>query len=214
MNKKNNVFTIIIAIVIIIIIGLLIWGGNKNKINTLSKTSAPAVDQHGHPIAANISTTSLSELVNKPAQDFALADKDGKIYFLNELRGKNIILFFNEGLMCYPACWNQIVSFANDERFKKEDVVVLSVVVDSAEDWQNAIKKMPELAKATVVFDNGAVVSKKYGVLTTKSSMHYGSLPGHTYIIIDKEGIVRNIFDDSQMAIRNDKLVEEINKLN
>ena len=44
--------------------------------------------------------------------------------------------------------------------------------------------------------------------------MHPGSLPGHTYVVIDKKGIVRYIFDDPNMGIRNDQLVAEITKLN
>lgn len=207
MNKKINVSTIIIAIGIVTAIGILIWGNSKNK------TNSPAVDQHGMPIVTNTSATSLNELVNKSAPDFALADKDGKIYSSNELRGKNIILFFNEGLMCYPACWNQIVSFAKDERFKNTDTVVLSVVVDSPEEWQKAVKQMPELAEATVVFDKDATISKQLGMLTTASSMHYGLFPGHTYMVIDKEGIIRYVFDDPNMGIRNDQLVAELSKL-
>ena len=197
MNKNNNVSIIIIAVIIVAAVGFLIWSGGKNK------TSAPAVDQYEIPIS-----------VNKSAPDFALADKDGKIYSLKELRGKNIILFFNEGLMCYPACWNQIVALAKDERFKNTDTVVLSVVVDPPEEWQKAIEKMPELAEATVVFDKDATVSKKFNTLKTASSMHYGSLPGHTYVIIDKEGIIRYVFDDPNMGIRNDQLVAELSKLN
>lgn len=195
MNKNNNNFFIIIAVIIAAAIGLMIYSGGKNK------TSTPAA-------------APLNGLVNKPAPNFALADKDGKIYSLNELRGKNIILFFNEGLMCYPACWNQIVALAKDERFKNTDTVVLSVVVDSPEEWQKAIAQMPELAQATVVFDKDATVSKKLGMLKTTSSMHYGLFPGHTYVLIDKEGIVRYVFDDPNMGIHNDQLIAELEKLN
>lgn len=49
-------------------------------------------------------------------------------------------------------------------------------------------------------------------MLKTSSSMHYGSLPGHTYVIIDKEGMVRHVFDDPNMSIHNDQLVAEISK--
>ena len=208
MNKKINVSTVIIAGVIVVAVGLLIWGGSKNKV------SAPALDQHGHPLATNVSAVPLDTFINKLSPDFTLADKDGKIYSLNELRGKNTVLFFNEGLMCYPACWNQIVALAKDERFKNADTVVLSVVVDPPGEWQKAIEQMPELAKATVVFDKNAVISKKFGMLTTASSMHYGSLPGHSFILIDKEGVIRHIFDDPNMSIHNDELVKEIVKLN
>ncbi|KKS19352.1 MAG: Alkyl hydroperoxide reductase/ Thiol specific antioxidant/ Mal allergen [Candidatus Roizmanbacteria bacterium GW2011_GWC2_41_7] len=207
MNKNNNVSTIIIATIIIVAVSFLIWGGSKNK------TSAPVVDQHGMSVAANISAASLDDLVNKSAPDFALADKDGKLYSLNELRGKNIILFFNEGLMCYPACWNQIVALDKDEIFKNTDTVILSVVVDPPEEWQKAIEQMPELAEATVVFDKDAAISKRFNMLTTASSMHYGSLPGHTFVLINKEGIIKHIFDDPNMSIHNDQLVAEISKL-
>lgn len=210
--KKNNTKTIITAVGVIALIGALFYFGGGNK------TSAPintALDPHGHNNAtANVSLASLNNLMDKPAPAFSLADRDGRVYSSDNLRGKKVVLFFNEGLMCYPACWNQIVALSKDDRFKNDDTVVLSVVVDSKEDWQSAINKMPELAQATVVFDVGAAVAKTFGVLTTPSSMHVGSLPGHTYVLIDKEGTVRYVFDDPNMGIRNDQLVEEIAKLN
>ncbi len=212
MKKNNNIFIVVFAALAVITVGLIVYSGGRNK------TSAPALDQHGHPIASSASVSAApfnpDKLINQPTPDFALADKDGKIYSLNELRGKNIILFFNEGLMCYPACWNQIVALAQDERFQNTDTLVLSVVVDSPGEWQKAIEKMPELAEATVVFDKNAVVSKEFGVLTAESSMHYGSLPGHTFVLIDKAGIIKHIFDDPNMGLHNDQLVAELGKLN
>lgn len=208
MSKKINTSTIIIVLVIVGAVGILIWGGSKNK------TTTPAVDQHGMPFSVNTSAVPISELMNKPMPDFSFTDREGKVYSRDALRGKNVVLFFNEGLMCYPACWNQIVALARDERFKTEDAVVLSIVADSPQDWQQAINKMPELAEATVVFDNGASASKAFGVLSLASSMHPGSLPGHTYVLIDKEGVIEHIFDDPNMSIHNDQLIAELNKLN
>lgn len=208
---KSNIETILSVAGAILLVGVLFYFGGRNQTST--PASNTAIDPHGHNTIANVSLAALNDLVNKSAPDFSLADRDGKIYSPAKLRGKNIILFFNEGLMCYPACWNQIMSLARDERFKNEDKVVLSVVVDSKEDWQKAINKMPELAQATVVFDDGAIVAKKFGVLTTPSSMHVGLFPGHTYVLIDKEGIVRFVFDDPSMGIRNDQIVAEIAKL-
>ena len=72
---------------------------------------------------------------------------------------------------------------------------------------------MPELAGATVLFDGNREVSKKYGVLTLPSSMHKGQFPGHSYVLIDKEGTVRYIRDDVSMAVRNDELSAEVDKL-
>lgn len=188
--KKNNTTTIAVVIGIIALVGWLFYLGGRNK-----------------------SSVPMGDLVGKPAPAFSLTDRDGKAYSSDSLRGENIVLFFNEGLMCYPACWNQIAALSKDDRFKNNDTAVLSVVVDSKEDWRQAVNKMPELAQAMVVFDSGASASKKFGVLSLASSMHPGLYPGHTYVIIDKEGIVRYVFDDPNMGIRNDQLAAEIAKL-
>ena len=43
--------------------------------------------------------------------------------------------------------------------------------------------------------------------------MHYGQLPGHTYVVIDGNGVIRHVYDDPNMAIHNDQLVDELKKL-
>lgn len=156
---------------------------------------------------------SLEGLLNNPAPQFSLEDRDGNKYSSENLKGKNVVLFFNEGIMCYPACWGQMSSLGADSRFQGPDVVALSVVVDSKNDWISAIRKMPELEKATMVFDTQKSVSRAFNVLATPSSMHYGSLPGHTYVLIDKQGIVRFVYDDPRMAINNDLIFSEVQKL-
>ncbi len=106
-----------------------------------------------------------------------------------------------------------MVTFVRDDRLNREDTIVLSVVVDSPEEWQEAIRQMPELTEAIVVFDDDTMVSKQFGMLATESSMHKGLFPGHSYVVIDKEGIVRYVLDDPSMRINNDKLVAELDKL-
>ncbi len=213
MNEKNNASAVIMLVITVAVVGVLIWGASRNGGSELAAVRTPIVDMHGNPLDVDISATSLNELVGKPAPDFALADINGKTYSLSELRGKNIIIFFNEGLMCYPSCWEQMVTFVRDDRLNQEDAIVLSVVVDSPEEWQGAIRQMPELAEAVVVFDDNTEVSKRFSMLTTESSMHKGLFPGHSYVVIDKEGIVRYVLDDPSMRINNDKLVTELGKL-
>ncbi len=153
-----------------------------------------------------------NDLIGKRLPEIELKDKDGKVFDLASLKDKNVVLFFNEGLMCYPACWNQMVSFVNDQRFNDGNTIAISVVTDSPQEWQKAYQKMPDLAKATVLFDQGAMSSDYLGILSMGSSMHTGQLPGHTYILLDKQGIVRDIFDDANMGVNNDMLMEKINK--
>ncbi|MBI5230509.1 MAG: redoxin domain-containing protein [Candidatus Magasanikbacteria bacterium] len=186
---------------------------NKNTATAKTQESQDGIAGHHSGNGGKASTAGIDALVGKSVPDFAFVDKDGKTYSKESLKGKKIVLFFNEGLMCYPACWEQIVQLASDNRLNNADTVVLSIVVDSAKDWQSAVKKMPELAKATVVFDTDKQVSNNFGVLTTPSSMHFGSLPGHSYVIIDREGIVQHVYDDPRMAIHNNQLVDELAKL-
>lgn len=151
-------------------------------------------------------------LIGKPMPDIRLSDMDGNAYPMEGLRGKNVVLFFNEGLMCYPACWNQMVSFGADARFNSADTAAISVVTDAPQDWRRAVAQVPDLAKAVILFDAGAATSRQLGILSMGSSMHPGQLPGHTYILIDKKGIVREIFDDQNMGDNSEAILRKIAK--
>lgn len=152
-------------------------------------------------------------LEGKPAPDFSLKDQNGKAFRLSEQRGKKVILFFNEGIMCYPACWDQMAALGTDKQLNNDSVVSASIVTDERSAWDSAIKKMPELASGTVLYDTDKNVSTTYDVLLLPSSMHRGIMPGHTYIVVDEQGIVRYTSDDPSMGIRNDELVMQISKL-
>ncbi|OGM13019.1 hypothetical protein A3A76_01995 [Candidatus Woesebacteria bacterium RIFCSPLOWO2_01_FULL_39_23] len=182
---------------------------NSNNSKVLSQ-NAGSTDDHHKP--QPVDSAVFNNLQGKPAPDFNLEAYDGKEYKLSDLKGQNVLLFFNEGLMCYPACWNQIAAFGKDKELA-DKAVVLNITADPKNQWKEAVTKMPELSPATVLFDSNRAVSNAYGVLKLESSMHRGQFPGHTYVLIDKEGVVRFIKDDVQMAVRNKELLEEINKL-
>lgn len=177
----------------------------------------PTQDMQTDPMTSHHEGTAADSsvfygLVGKKAPDFTLESYGGKTVTLSKLKGKNVILFFNEGLMCYPACWNQIASFGKDTDLVQK-AVILNITVDSGNAWREATDKMPALAAATVLFDSTRQASQKYGVLTLPSSMHKGQFPGHSYVIIDKEGVVKFVRDDVSMAVRNSELAQELSKL-
>ena len=191
MENEINIKTValILALVIMPVVAILF-------INQLNKPNAK-----------------LDGLLNNPAPSFSLNDRNGNNYSSDNLKGKNVVLFFSEGLACYPACWNQIASFATDQRFNTADTVALSIVLDTPEDWQKVTNKMDGIDKANIVFDKGGQISRLFGTLTATSSMRNGTSPGHTYILIDKQGIVRYVYDDPSMAVRNDQIFSEVEKL-
>ncbi len=199
-KKKNTTAIIVtIAIVAFVIGGIYMLGRGSGD--------PQAGGDPMHPGSATASSGSPNDLVGKPAPQFSLQDRHGTTYTNDSLKGKNVVLFFNEGIMCYPACWNQMVALP---QLNDSNTIALSVVIDQPSDWQSAIQKMPELGNATVLFDTQKAVSNEFGMLTVNSSMHYGSYPGHTFVVIDKQGIVRYVFDDPNMGIDNDKITSEL----
>ena len=168
-------------------------------------------DSKEEPAARN--QLSLNGMLDKPAPDFSLQNQKGQTFKLSEMRGKKMVLFFNEGIMCYPACWNQMAALGTDKQLNNSDVLSASIVVDPPQHWGKAFQQMPDLAKGTVLFDTDKTVSEQYGMLSLESSMHKGSMPGHTYLIIDQEGVIRYTLDDPKMAIQNQALRDELAKI-
>lgn len=187
-------------ILLLVIIAVLMFGA-ASLVKTGSKENPVKEPQ------------SSSSMIGKPAPNFSLQNQRGQTFKLSEMRGKKTVLFFNEGIMCYPACWNQMAALGNDANLNNSEVVTASIVTDSPAQWKSAFVKMPELNKETILFDSDQAVSGLYNLLSVDSSMHRGSKPGHTYVIVDQNGIVRYVKDDAQMGIRNQELRDEIAKI-
>ena len=200
MNKQVILIGISIVLFVSAIVGVSFFLAGKSQ--------EQPMDHSAHD------ESTFNSWVGKEAPNFTLYSFQGEKVSLDQLRGKRVILFFTEGVMCYPACWNQIVAFGKDNAFNNESSTVLIITVETKNSWEQAVKKMPELAASTVLLDSGASISREYGVLSLPSSMHKGQYPGHTYLILDKDGIVRHVLDDPQMAVRNDELKVELEKLN
>lgn len=212
MNRHSLIIVAEGIIATVILGSMFVWVTSKPPTQ-----QSPAVQQedpmadHHNPKPAD--TQIFNSLVNQPAPDFNLTSFSGETITLSKLQGKKVVLFFNEGLMCYPACWDQIAAFGKDNSFAKVNTQVLSITIDPKAQWEQAVSQMPDLASGTVLLDTNKTVSSAYGVMTLDSSMHRGQFPGHSYVLIDEKGVVRFIWDDPQMAIRNKELLEQIAKL-
>ena len=115
--------------------------------------------------------------------------------------------------MCYPAGWKQLAALGMDKDLNNDRVATVRIVPDQQSDWATAVKRQPDLGKETILLDSNLNTSENYGMMSLESSMHKGTKPGNTYVIVDQKGIVRYTYDDSTMGIQNDRLKQEINKL-
>ncbi len=152
-------------------------------------------------------------MVGEKAPDFSLSDQNGNVVTLADYSGKSLIIFFTEGQMCYPSCWNQIASLGSNQKLNNDKVATVTVVTDTREMWDKPYQKMPEMLAETMLYDTTKKVANAYNVLYFPSSMHPGDLPGHTYVVIDANGFITNIKDDPQMGINDSWLEEKVNEL-
>jgi len=217
MDSKKIIVFVVVGLLLLGILGMMSFGnGGANKENK-DKQQGESRDQmmtRMHPDqqvnngASNLDKIKFSEAVGKLAPDFTLTNQNGSKFTLSDYN-KTIVLFFNEGAMCYPACWNQIALFGEDKRFNNDEVMAVSVVIDGKEKWDKIISSQPKFGAGILVFDTTKEVSQAYDVLNVPSSMHKGSNPGHTYFVI-KEGVITYVLDDPKMALNNDEIASKL----
>ncbi len=206
--KMVKVKNLIVWGIVIVLFGSVYaaFGVTRDK----QPIAASSNDMSSHHGGVTMQASDMQSFIGKSAPDFSLGTMDGEVMKLSDYKGKNVVLFFNDGAMCYPACWVQTAAFANAERFNTAQVATFSIVVDQKSEWQKIAKQLPRFSEAKMLFDTTKKVSLEYDVLNTQSSMHPGIFPGHTYFIIDKEGIVQFVLDDPDMAINNNLLASKI----
>lgn len=212
MNNKYIFIFFLIALVVVFGVGFLVSKQKTNQTNQTVQTGDMA-SHHTPPAPAD--NTLFNSLMGKAAPDFNLESYiSGEEVSLSSLKGKKVVLFFSEGAMCYPGCWDQVSAFAKDkEDFAAKGAVVYTIIVDPRDDWKKSVDEEPKMASANVLMDAGGQISTKYGALTVGSSMHRGQFPGHTYVVIDEEGIIRYLLDDENMLVRNKELLAELEKI-
>src|SRR4029077_14792318 len=128
----------------------------------------------------------------KPAPEFELADADGKKRSLKDFAGKNVVLYFYPKDDT-PGCTKEACAFRDDYSRLSKKGILLGVSLDSVKAHQ-AFKKKDNLP-FPLLADEGAAVSKAYGVYK-KKSMYGRSFWGieRTTFIIGADGTIRAIF--------------------
>lgn len=146
--------------------------------------------------------------VGHPAPDLSLATHTGEQLSLADYRGKHpVVVFF------YPkdgtaVCTKEVCSFRDAyDDFTEAGAVVIGISSDSEARHQSFAQKhgLPFL----LVSDKDGNARRAFGVAKTM-----GIFPGRVTYVIDREGIVRHIFNSQFAADRHvEEALEIVRKL-
>ncbi len=127
----------------------------------------------------------------------------GEAVSSSTLGGKNVLLFFSEGVMC-QACFEQIQDLQARVQVLEDRGLVL---VNITPDEPGILLKAAEAYEITtpLVSDEDRDMSRAYDVLGKEGAMH-ADTPGHTFILVDADGQIRWRRDYATMYVDPEEL--------
>lgn len=143
---------------------------------------------------------------------FSLPDQNGEEHSLADYAGKWILLYFYPKDDT-PGCTKEACAIRDSfSNFKKLEITVLGVSVDSAASH----KKFEEKYKLpfTLLSDDKKEVVKKYGVWGKKKMMGHnyeGTL--RTSFLIDPDGKIAKIYEDVNPVMHAEEVLADLKKL-
>lgn len=150
----------------------------------------------------------MSEKVNvgDKAPDFELIKPDGNVFRLkDELKDKNVVLYFYPKDNT-PGCTKQACEFRDQyEVFKEQNAEVVGISSDSAashDDFERS-HRLPFV----LLSDKNNKVRNMFGV-----PRKFGIIPGRVTYVIDKNGVVRYIFNSMTKPLEHVKNALEVLK--
>ena len=139
------------------------------------------------------------------APGFSLASTDGTTVSLADFRGRDVLLYFNEGVGC-DACFYQMAELEADQPVLRErGLTILPIVVNTEPDVRREMARFGVSTPFLIDADRG--VSNAYGVLG--KGMH-ADLPGHTFVLVDGTGRIRWARSYPSMFVRTPDLLAAV----
>jgi peroxiredoxin Q/BCP len=131
------------------------------------------------------------------APDFALSDASGKTVRLGDFRGRSAVVLYFYPKDDTPGCTKESCTFRDQyQDFKDAGAEVIGVSSDSAESHAKFAEKYH--LPFTLLADRDGAVRRQYGVPAT-----LGLLPGRVTYVIDRDGVVRHVFNSQFQAAQH-----------
>ncbi|MDY6803659.1 MAG: peroxiredoxin [Cyanobacteriota bacterium] len=141
--------------------------------------------------------------VGDVAPDFTLKSQDGSEVSLSDFRGQKDVVVYFYPKDDTPGCTKEACAFRDRHQvFQDVGAEVIGISDDSPQSHEQFAAKYN--LPFTLLSDTGSKVRKLYGVPAT-----LWILPGRVTYVIDKEGVVRHVFDS---MLNFDAHVEEAMK--
>jgi peroxiredoxin len=151
-----------------------------------------------------LTSQTTSATTSTTASDFTLPTTSDSSVTLSKLRGKPVLLYFSEGAGC-GACIMQMSSIEKAKPdFEALGITVLPIVMNSKAD---IAADMARYGVTTPFLLDDGKVSKAYGTLG--KGMH-AELPGHSFVLIDAQGVQRWYGEYPSMWLEPKALITEI----
>lgn len=124
----------------------------------------------------------------KIAPPFTLMANTGRQISLNDYRGKNVLLYFQEGLSC-PPCWDQMTVL--EQQAVQVKAAGIDAVVSITTDPIDLIaRKASDMGLTTpVLSDPSMTISHQYEA--NRFGMMGETRDGHTFILVGPDGVIR-----------------------
>ena len=143
------------------------------------------------------------------APDFELNDGEGKTIKLSSFKGKEVVLYFYPKDNT-PGCTAEACSFRDSfAEYKKKEVVVLGISVDSVESHKKFAEKY--YLPFQLLSDEDAKVCKAYGVWGKKNfaGKEYDGIFRTTFLI-DKKGIIKEVISEIKCETHAEDVLNRI----
>ncbi len=163
----------------------LIWFSNGNS---QSRTAGSAPTMTHSAAGGQFRFVVGSPGPGQQAAAIRLAASTGGEFDLATLRGKTVLLYFQEGLMCHP-CWDQIADI--EKHVGEFRALGIDTIVSITTDPVDLIaRKMKDMRLTTAVLsDPDLSVSKAYHA--NDFGMMGRSRDGHSFILVGPDGKIR-----------------------
>ncbi|CAM4340035.1 peroxiredoxin family protein [Nocardia ninae] len=203
-SARQRRWPMITAVLVVLAVGalFLIYQNAQNKQNTAADGGSGYRHVTGDPG------------IGEPAPDFTLTSHTGDTFSLNDFRGRSVLLYFQEGLMCQP-CWDQITDLEQNQAALKAAGIDTVVSISHDQVAQQARKAADQKITTPMLADPTQQVihaydAHKYGMMREQTA-------GHSFVLVGPDGTIAWRADyggapDYTMFVPTDKLLADVSK--